>query len=434
MRRIVPIALCLVLLGVATGCAEVIRTGDGRSATTDSGDVPRTTVPPRDPDIVLSAYTTGVGGDPGTLVPDFQLHKDGVVYLNGDQPLGIDTYRLSDAGVDKVLDLIADVPLSDDAYGELQVTDLSSTTVYLKTGDEAYGTQIYGLEYDDDLDMLDEDAAESRRRLRNALAELDEVSASAAAADSDLVAAPREPYTPDELDIVFRPITSDEESTLRDRGEDAVPWPLARPFATYPLRYNGYGSLCLTSLGADVTEAIRAVEDLDDPEPWATGARAGAGVPTHVVPILRPVVPGEDPPPTACIQEPKLTEIRSGELAPVSLVDPADWGGKFPADSFETANALEVYAATPILTTGLLAYDEQRVDRPDDSGLVVPTGSDLTWYEYEVAIAKVGEERYLDLEARRKTPADSTGRSDPQTWRARIDLAKERVVDVQLDP
>lgn len=454
-RQLLLLTLTLAILSGAVACDHETTTG-GPMPGPGSAQISGSSVPERDPDILVSIYSTGPEGDPGTRVPDFQLRRDGTVFVNGDTGLGIDSYQLTDTGVQAVLDLVTAASLHDDAFGDLEVTDLPNTSVYLNTeigpAEGPIGVRVYGLDYGDRTDLeadLEDDQVEARLELREVLSTLADLTEDAddpddaSSARAEWIAAPSAPHVPSELELMVTPAT---DLSGRDLDlADAVQWPLDKPLTEYPLQASSTG-LCTTLRGAEAAAVAALVESPDDQLVWTTGADPGSGLPTHVRldirgrPFEQPSEgssahqpdPGPWAEPSSLCQDdaPDTDGLGAPPLSPVTLTEPSQWHSELPVDEIEAADPLEVFAAAPILVAGMEDHREAQRGESADPTAWIPTGRDLTWYTYDAVIATADGTRYLDVEATRTPQSDNKA----PRWRARIDLVKKTVPIVKIDP
>jgi hypothetical protein len=442
MWRVVSPAMVAVLAAVLGACR-----GDG-----DADPAPdRVPVAPRDPDIVVSVYTTGAEGGIGTRVPDFEMWADGMVFVNGDDPFGIDRYRLTRRGTETIRDLLAGVRPGAD-YGELEWTDLSTTSVYLNLDGRPAGLSIYGLRSGsdpDDLSGLTGDQVDARMELLDVLSALDQLSERASDPD-DLVAEPREPHQPAVFELTLLPVAGEESGE-----EEPVEWPLDVPLTERPLGGNG-GQLCAVIEGDDaVAVAGLVVEPGQQPVPWSTGAEPDSGAPSTMQIQVHGLLPDDA---GRCNQAAEPVRLSISPLSSVVLADPAGWDGKLDADEYARAAPLDAYLVASILDAGMEAHRDTvergggcefdaDFDYPDGTCHIdgrlqevpesnrVPTGAALTYYDYRMIAVLVDGERYLDLEARHVWSQGDRAAWDTEaaSWRARVDPAAGVLTIVALD-
>jgi hypothetical protein len=141
-----------IVLILCAACTP--ETGDrpGETTTTERSVLP-------DPDIAVSVYSTPGDGQSGTWVPDFQMRRDGTVFVNGVNRFGIDRYQLSAAGVARVRDLVSGISTDADTYGEVEWTDQGTTGIYINLDGEPRDVDIYGLRGITDPDDLHGDVS-----------------------------------------------------------------------------------------------------------------------------------------------------------------------------------------------------------------------------------------------------------------------------------
>lgn len=390
-----------------------------------------------DPPVARAAdVLVSIGESPGflqgrqvgsRLVPFFELRRDGTVFTNVDDGaeeslFGVYWARLTTEGIEQVRSWFEDLSFNDAHYEEFSPpTDQPTTSVYANF-DGPVGVSVYGL----DTETGAQSGNGEVRRLAGVLDRL-----RALPDDEQLTEQRRAPYTPTAIDLAFQPAVPEDDRPLPVPTE----WPFPTPLTQRPLGVGGYGTvLCATIDGPEVATVIEllARQDEDIPPHWSTGAAPGTGQPTSVFVTPNALLRGQsgcsapesaEPPPKRVVVEP---------IQDVVIADPATWNGPYPADRFTAATNLELYAAVPILIRDL----ELRSDAEDASGtststdLHVPTGSDLTWYDYRFVAAEVNGARYIDLEARYQV-----GKPDPwepPTWHARIALGTETVTDLDL--
>ncbi|MGW5386382.1 hypothetical protein [Nocardia sp. NPDC003963] len=385
----------------------------------------------RDPDVLVS-----IDESPGFLNPEragsrrlpfFELRRDGTVFTTvregaEESEFGVYRAQLTTEGVEQVRAWFSDLAFDDARYPDNSTTDQPTTSVYANF-DGPVGVSVYGLDTesgprsgDADLRML-EDVIDRLRELPD---------------DEELTVLRREPYTPATLDIAFQPAVPEGGEGLSAPAR----WPLATPLTRRDLGVGGYGAvLCATLDGAEaatIAELVAGDERYRQPH-WSTGAAARSGQPTSVFVTVNAVLPGRagcravKPDPAA------LNHVVVEPLQEVAIADPAVWDGRYPADRFTIADRLELYAAVPILVRELEAVSDAEDTRREDERPVlrVPTGSDLTWYDYRFVAAEVGGARCIDLEAR--YAGVEPDRWEPPIWRARVDLTAEVVTELDLD-
>lgn len=436
---LVTAVLATTLLGACADDAQVLvgQAPDDPGGRLVDDDPPEE----RDPDILVSVQRS-LGGmaevAPGNPVPDFELRADGTVFAESDSSgtsetggrsgsvFGIDRYRLTDEGVDRVRRLLAEVSFDDADYGEATITDAGTAQVYADFG-EPVGVSVYALDHDSGVSRAE---AAARVRLVDVLDALE-----ALATDEAVLAEPRQSYTPDVLDIAFQPAVPEDGDTL----PEPVAWPLDEPLTerTLGVSREGGAHLCTTVAGADaaaIAELVAATSD--DGAPWSSGATPGSGHPTAVFATVRGLLPGDE----GCSADQPgpatSTTIDVDPLGSIELADPAAWDGRLPADRFEAASSLDVYTAVPILVGETEARATAEDEAPggldeDEPHVATPDDADLSWYGYRTVVAEVGGQRYLDVEA--SYEGGDPDPWQPRTWRARIDLHREFVIELQLD-
>lgn len=413
---------------VIGACAE----GGDRTPTDEPSGTDGQLPAPRHPDVILSVQETpgGFAEDASQAdVPRFELWADGTVFRIGGGTLGIDRYRLTDTGVSRAKELAGNVSYDPRDYGEPTVTDLGTTSIYTYSGNSPEGVSVYALGEHDGLSGRQRRAHDQLVAVLDALDDLAE--------DDDLVADPPAPYMPTSLDVAFEPTAADDGGL-----PEPVAWPLAEPLTERPLALSETGrSLCTTIDGPDAVAVAQLIDEgaehgAASGQPWSTGAATGSGRPTEVMVTVTGLLPGDE----GCSRrQPEATRpitMGAGRLNPVELVDPEEWDGQLPGTRFETATALEVYAAVPILAR---ATEERAATADDpDSSVLAPTGARLSYYHYRAVASDIDGRRHLDIEARHQSlEIEGMGEPDPfepETWRARIDLSNETVTDLVVDP
>jgi hypothetical protein len=343
-------------------------------------------------------------------LPDFELRGDGTVVVTmGDDigPFG-DTYRLTEAGIDRVRDLFADVETDEDAYGDVHITDVPSTGVSLNFDGAPVSFGVYALNETDGTGLSDDEAA-ARRHLVEVLGQLQELPA-----DEDLLAGAPAPFTPDTLDVMLEPWLSD--------GSDlqAISLDLATPLLEHALGYQDIsGRPCVTVGGADAVELAKVVDRTGpQDQPWSTGAATGTGQPTAVI-VDVSAVPRDD---QGCAERaganpPLPIELHLREPGTVTLVDPSAWEGALPAERFTPANGLLVYALLPEFVDDVQALTES--DQMAD-------------YEYQAVVAEANGRRYLDVEGAAWWASESRSEfpnppDTPRRLRIRVDIETAKV-------
>ncbi|MFC9659784.1 hypothetical protein ACFVJ5_06060 [Nocardia sp. NPDC127606] len=360
-------------------------------------------------------------------VPFFELRRDGTVFTTVDDGaeqsvFGVYWARLTDDGIEQVRAWFDELSFDDAHYREFSPPTDQPTTVVYANFDGPVGVSVYGL----DTESRTRSGNGEMRRLGNVIDRL-----RALPDDSQLTVQRRAPYTPTALDIAFQPAVSQDDEPL----PEPTRWPFAIPLTQRPLGVGGYGrALCATVDGAEAATIVElmAGHDGDTPPHWSTGATPGSGQPTSVLVTVNALLRGR----SGCSAVPSApapsNHVVVEPLQDVALADPSAWQGHYPADRFATATSLELYASVPILVRELEAREavEDADGTSDSTELHVPTGSDLTWYDYEFVAAEVGGSRYLDLSARYQGMAPDPW--EPSTWHARIALGPETVTDLDL--
>ncbi|KRA29685.1 MULTISPECIES: hypothetical protein [unclassified Nocardioides] len=284
MRRHNAAALGILLTFGLTACGDssdppidVTLNGPGHG-TLASPDV----VSAHADDVLVSIYSTGGSGAPGTRVPDAEVRTDGTVYLNGKEGLGVDTYTLTPAGLDRVREAFKTVAFGKYDYEESNWTDQPVTSVFTTLGGRAEAVSVYGLGHDEDVDDYEWD------RLLDAIDELDDLARTAATTPDGDIATRRASYRPERVALVLTDNGGDEDGS--------IDWPLARPLAGYDQGTTELGSSCIVVTGSDVVtlEALRK-DDLDG-RPWSTGT-------TSLDADVRPILRGETGPCTPAAPE-----------------------------------------------------------------------------------------------------------------------------------
>lgn len=233
-------------------------------------------------DVLVSVYSTGGGGAPGTHVPDAEVRTDGTVYLNGTTGLGVDTFTLTPAGLDRVREAFSTVAFGEYDYEESRWTDQSVTSVFTTLGGRPEAVSVYGLGHDEDVKDHEWD------RLLDAIDELDDLAETSATTTDEDIATRRASYRPERVALVLTGNGDDEDAT--------IDWPLARPLARQAQGSTEFGAPCIVVTGSDVVtlEALRE-EDLDD-RAWSSGT-------TSVDVAVRPILRGEPGPCTPAAPE-----------------------------------------------------------------------------------------------------------------------------------
>lgn len=385
----------------------------------------------RDADVLVS-----IAESPGFLetervgsqrVPFFELRRDGTVFTTVDDGaeesmFGVYWARLTEDGIEQVRTLFDELSFNDAHYREFSPPTDQPTTVVYANFDGPVGVSVYGL----DTESRTRSGNGEMRRLGNVIDRL-----RALPDDEQLTLQRRAPYTPTALDIAFQPAVSQDDEPL----PEPTRWPFAIPLTQRPLGAGGYGrALCATLDGAEAATMIElmAGHDEDTPPHWTTGAAPGSGQPTSVLVTTNALLPGRSGCSAAASEQASSNRVVVEPLQDVALADPSAWQGRYPADRFTTATSLELYAAVPILVRDLEAREavEDADGTSDSTELHVPTGSDLTWYDYEFVAAEAGGSRYLDLSARYQGMAPDPW--EPPTWHARIALGPETVTNLDL--
>ncbi|WP_194828151.1 hypothetical protein [Nocardia sp. XZ_19_231] len=360
-------------------------------------------------------------------LPFFELRRDGTVFTTADDGaeesmFGVYWARLTEEGIEQVRRWFDDLSFNDAHYRESSPpTDQPTTTVYANFG-RPVGVSVYGLD-------TESGAHSANREVRRLAGVIDRLRA--LPADEQLTVQRRAPYTPAALDLSFQPAVPEEDKQL----PAPIRWPFAIPLTQRALGVGGYGTvLCAT---VDGTEAATIIElmaghDEDAPPHWSTGATPGSGQPTSVLVTANALLRGRSGCSTAGPAPATSTHVVVEPLQDVVLADPAAWKGRYPAERFTTAARLELYAAVPILVRELQTRQavEDANATSDSTEFRVPTGSDLSWYDYRFVAAEVDGARYLDLEARYEGMAPDPW--EPPTWHARIALATETVTELDL--
>ncbi len=233
-------------------------------------------------DVLVSVYSTGGSGAPGTRVPDAEVRTDGTVFLNGEEGLGVDTFTLTPDGLTRVREAFKTVAFGKYDYEESKWTDQPVTSVFTTLGGRPEAVSVYGLGHDEDVEDYEWD------RLLDAIAELDDLAETAAVTTDGDIATRRASYRPERVALV-----------LTDNGDDedvSIDWPLSRPLAGYDQGSTQFGDACIVVTGSDVVtlEALRD-EDLDD-RAWSSGT-------TSVDVDVRPILRGETGPCTPAAPE-----------------------------------------------------------------------------------------------------------------------------------
>ncbi|MFE3316726.1 hypothetical protein [Nocardia sp. NPDC059195] len=385
----------------------------------------------RDADVLVS-----IAESPGFLhtervgsrrVPFFELRRDGTVFTNVDDgaeqsAFGVYWARLTEEGIEQVRAWFDELSFNDDHYRELSPsTDQPTTSVYANF-DGPVGVSVYGLD-------TEPGARSGNGEVRRLGGVIDRLRA--LPDDEQLTVQRRAPYTPTALDVAFQPAVPEDDEQL----PAPISWPFAIPLTQRPLGVGGYGTvLCATIDGDEAATVIElmADNDQDSPPHWSTGAAPGSGQPTSVLVTLNALLRGQSGCSAAKSAPTASNRVVVEPLQDVVLADPAAWNGPYPADRFTTAASLELYAAVPILVRELETREaiEDANGTSDSTELHVPTGSDLTWYDYRFVAAEVDGARYIDLEARYQGMAPDPW--EPPTWHARIALDPETVTDLDL--
>lgn len=225
-------------------------------------------------DVLVSVYSTGGSGDPGTHVPDVEVRTDGTVYLNGEDGLGVDTFGLTSDGLARVREAFEHVAFGKYDYEESEWTDQPTTSIYTTIGGRPEATSVYGLGHDDEVEDFDWD------RLLEAIADLDDLAEIAATSTDPDIATRRASYRPQRVALVLE---------AADDADDAIDWPLMRPLTRLDQGSTEYDVPCVVATGRDVVtlEALRD-QGLDE-RPWTSGT-------TTVDVDVRPILPGVDGP------------------------------------------------------------------------------------------------------------------------------------------
>ncbi|MGW6699099.1 hypothetical protein [Nocardia sp. NPDC055049] len=385
----------------------------------------------RDADVLVSIAESAGFLETGRVgsrrVPFFELRRDGTVFTYVDDGaeesvFGVYWARLTEDGIEQVRAWFDELSFNDAHYREFSPPTDQPTTVVYANFDGPVGVSVYGL----DTDSRTHSGNREMRRLGNVIDRL-----RALPDDEQLTVQRRAPYTPTALDIAFQPAVSPDDEPL----PEPTRWPFALPLTQRPLGVGGYGrALCATVDGAEAATIVElmAGHDEDTPPHWTTGAAPGSGQPTTVLVTANALLRGRSGCSAAASDPASSNRIVVEPLQDVVLADPSGWQGRYPADRFTTATSLELYAAVPILVRDLEAREaiEDTDGTSDSTELHVPTGSDLTWYDYEFVAAEAGGSRYLDLSARYQGVAPDPW--EPPTWHARIALGPETVTNLDL--
>lgn len=231
-------------------------------------------------DVLVSVYSTGGSGAPGTFVPDAEVRTDGTVYLNGEDGLGVDTFTLTPAGIERVREAFRTVAFGEHDYEESKWTDQPVTSVFTTLGGRPESVSVYGLGHDEDVEDHEWD------RLLGAIGELNDLADTAATTTDGDIASQRASYRPEKVALVLRP--DDEPGQLE--------WPLERPFAKTPQGSTQFGDPCIEVTGKDVVTLEGLTNEGRLEHTWATGT-------TSVDASVRPILPGNPSPCTPAAPE-----------------------------------------------------------------------------------------------------------------------------------
>lgn len=279
MRTLLTAITIALAAAVAAGCGSGSSGGGGTPGTTS---IPHAT----GANDVLVDVHAGIGAftPPEYAIDDrpvFRLYGDGTVVVRGDDDSVLPqpwTYRLSEEGVDAVLDAAADAGLLDGPvdYGEPNITDVGSTSVAVTAAGETHGHDAYALGYENETaDGLTAAQREARGELNGFI---DYVTGLPEEHAELLLDAPA-PLAPEAIEVHAWPAPDGSEVTVTD-------WPISTPLPGKAVS-DSLVAGCLTLRGADLAAVEEALAGAgrtlwrSDGQLWAAGYRI--------------VLPGETP-------------------------------------------------------------------------------------------------------------------------------------------
>lgn len=363
MRRRAAAALGTLLLAALMGCSD-----DGHPPPSGTTATPAS-VARHAPDVLVSVAATGGQGSPGRGVPEVEVRTDGTVFLGTDDGLGVATFTLDEAGLDRVLDAFAPVSMRQGDYAESTWTDLPSTSVYSTIGERPTEISVYGFGVDDEVDDPD------WGRLADALAELDRLASAARPS-------------------AYRPATA--VVLLAPTGDPGERWPLT-PLRELRQGWAGTGQACVLTRGRDVAtlEALTQRDGRSDLT-WA-------GLAVQVRPVLRGTPSGCTPTPTGPIGIGWFHRVR---LAPAP-------DRPTPLEAWRVADAVEAAAGTA-------------------TGEAPPEGQ-LSSYDTVWSAGGTAAHRWIEVRATYPTEFRDDLPDVPTTWRVRVDAATGEVRAVEVE-
>lgn len=374
-----------------------------------------TAPPPRDPgagtaaapevvegyagDVLLSIHGSGGSGAPGRPVPDVEVRTDGTVFLGTDTGLGVDTFTLTEAGLDQVRKRFATVSLRQGDYAESDWTDQPETTVFSTLGGRPEAIRVYGFRHDDDVEDDDWE------RLEEAIGLLDDL-AKQTTADKN-VATPRSAYRPAEVALRLRPV--DDSS-----GEV---WPFSRALHRTDLLWTPDEAACVLLTGRDIITLEAMAADHGSDLVWAT-ASPHSGLPGAVAAEIDPILRGS---PAPCTSEP-TAGLGVGRFHDAALGDPAAWAGLAATDRWRRPTPFDLLTSADAVlgaAEGVTGLDADR--------------GELSSYETRWIVGSAGPATYVEVHGTYPEPYRDDNPDFPVTWQVRVDLATGTAVAAEVD-
>lgn len=262
VRRVLAFTLAVSLVGGAlTGC------GDGPTALSPPPTEPAPTLPglPTGAEAVVVRIETGGGLVPETVslaqVPQLSIYGDGTALTlvdgDDDQPNPVPTFERSRVELEGLQEVIAEAD-RDDALDEgvdldnPSVTDLSTTSVEIATGEGRAEVSAYALGYRDVEDELPARTRRGREQLRDFIDEVE-----------GLLGEDRQRWEPDRYEVVVRTETVVDDA-LRP------PWPVGDLEAAEPLDRGRYRCLVLAGPAAAELDELVDRDGITNGMEWST--------------------------------------------------------------------------------------------------------------------------------------------------------------------